>query len=1044
MLKMDAIDPFRVNHDDTEPKRSTASRHGLYNSGKTTAARRTTGCAATLLPATWQTSISARCYPRLPVRLMVAFLVATSAMAVVIRSTHVSDTPVPSRGAARDADGSPPSIDGVDPDRTDSHARATETQPLALTAYPSIAMTDGIDDLSVAEIGTDPRTLAEDVRKAASRSGLTIENYLLFNGQDSVSRMTFGETAAALLDKVVILLAGHAALPRELHLSLQIYHDGDSEMTTQAMTAFGKKCGPGITTVPGMSASLAHAVANTIFGRDRLGVEAATRLIAGYSETVAEFAGLGGIAPYEEDGDSVAARAKPELAEPDVSSDDLVIPDVRGPPKMPKVVTPAYTKLAQLHDSDVPENIQLHNELFAIEVDELARRGTFQELVDALESENEDYPDFKLPAGTRTWKGKDDHWDGEEDSDNLHYELARLGVIARIRRLNQYLSEFEQRESEIEAQGRAARAIDSELARFQVFGKQLSVAFDDLKKAAVNETKETRPVPTSGASRQAQINAAIIASSQIRAQRDLANDAVIPPTADGEKAADMFLPGVMTITMLGDTAQAAICSAMAQVSAFEKIMDAIRPTDGVMKGQLKMKVKQFLNEYQRGPLERLLGIVPYSLIQYHALIAVCSMNAGAMDEESFRNEITTVPACDKNKCPDLSVIAVEASLYVEKCKKFNVQIQVRPVLKRLMDLMLQGEYNSWVGVGDEFKRYFSELNKTLSSTPDPMDDIYKGERGVRAVTTIVEMIETESSNLYLVRTTSKQMTSVNLTRTASTGDGAAAAQEKQGSSGSSTAAGRGTGGGSGEKGRQKNFRRIEGLTGGAYPAPHNGQADRPDQICMSVLRWHCKSADGTMVVCPNAASGTCIWGLHPRNSSCATLRQFPRALPQLKDRVKTTTKPFELNAAVVDDFGIGYNELGDAMKGKNPNLYTRLLQDGSGLREPRQEPGGAAPAGATAQFTATPAPAATASAATAVAVPMTSSPAAGGTTSIGEGDMGDVETGVLLLMLQAQLSSKGQPSEIVDNIIKTLTNIVDEPNKRKQILALYRDAKRDN
>ena len=75
---------------------------------------------------------------------------------------------------------------------------------------------------------------------------------------------------------------------------------------------------------------------------------------------------------------------------------------------------------------------------------------------------------------------------------------------------------------------------------------------------------------------------------------------------------------------------------------------------------------------------------------------------------------------------------------------------------------------------------------------------------------------------------------------------------------------------------------------------------------------------------------------------------------------------------------------------------------------------------------------------------MTSSSAAGGTTSIGEGDMGDVETGVLLLMLQAQLSSKGQPSEIVDNIIKTLTNIVDEPNKRKQILALYRDAKRDN
>ena len=58
--------------------------------------------------------------------------------------------------------------------------------------------------------------------------------------------------------------------------------------------------------------------------------------------------------------------------------------------------------------------------------------------------------------------------------------------------------------------------------------------------------------------------------------------------------------------------------------------------------------------------------------------------------------------------------------------------------------------------------------------------------------------------------------------------------------------------------------------------------------------------------------------------------------------------------------------------------------------------------------------------------------------------MSDVATDVLLLMLQAQLSSKGQPTEIVDNIIKALTNIVNEPNKRKQILALYRDAKRDN
>ena len=270
---MDAIDPFRVNHDETEPKRSLASRHGSYHPGKNAAAPRTTDCAMTRLPATRQTSISARRYPRLPARLMVAFLVATSAMTVVIRSTHVSDTPVSSRGAARDADDSPPSIDGVGADRTDSHARATETQPpafesIALTAHPSIATTDGIDDLSVAEIGTDPRTLAEDVRKAASRSGLTIENFLLFNGQDSVSRMTFGEPAAALLDKVVILLAGHAALPRELHLSLQMYHDGDSEMTTQAMTAFGKKCGPGITTVPGMSASLAFAIANTIFGTD--------------------------------------------------------------------------------------------------------------------------------------------------------------------------------------------------------------------------------------------------------------------------------------------------------------------------------------------------------------------------------------------------------------------------------------------------------------------------------------------------------------------------------------------------------------------------------------------------------------------------------------------------------------------------------------------------------------------------------------------------------------------------------------------------------
>ena len=58
--------------------------------------------------------------------------------------------------------------------------------------------------------------------------------------------------------------------------------------------------------------------------------------------------------------------------------------------------------------------------------------------------------------------------------------------------------------------------------------------------------------------------------------------------------------------------------------------------------------------------------------------------------------------------------------------------------------------------------------------------------------------------------------------------------------------------------------------------------------------------------------------------------------------------------------------------------------------------------------------------------------------------MSDVDTGVLLLLLQGQLSAKGQPPADVDNIIKTLTNIADESSKRKQILALYHDAKSNN
>ena len=75
---------------------------------------------------------------------------------------------------------------------------------------------------------------------------------------------------------------------------------------------------------------------------------------------------------------------------------------------------------------------------------------------------------------------------------------------------------------------------------------------------------------------------------------------------------------------------------------------------------------------------------------------------------------------------------------------------------------------------------------------------------------------------------------------------------------------------------------------------------------------------------------------------------------------------------------------------------------------------------------------------------MPSSPASGGATPSGEGDMSDVETDVLLLLLQAQLSTKGQPTAYVDNIIKTLTNVANEQSKRKQILALYRDAKSNN
>ena len=123
---MDAIDPFWVNPNATEPNRSPASRHDLCLPGKAT--WRSAGRTVPQVPPTWQIHASTRRNSAVQWRLTLVVLAATAAMTAAISSTHVSNLPVPFNTAACDASGIPPRSDDVDSDRADSHTRATKAR----------------------------------------------------------------------------------------------------------------------------------------------------------------------------------------------------------------------------------------------------------------------------------------------------------------------------------------------------------------------------------------------------------------------------------------------------------------------------------------------------------------------------------------------------------------------------------------------------------------------------------------------------------------------------------------------------------------------------------------------------------------------------------------------------------------------------------------------------------------------------------------------------------------------------------------------------
>jgi len=102
-----------------------------------------------------------------------------------------------------------------------------------------------------------------------------------------------------------------------------------------------------------------------------------------------------------------------------------------------------------------------------------------------------------------------------------------------------------------------------------------------------------------------------------------------------------------------------------------------------------------------------------------------------------------------------------------------------------------------------------------------------------------------------------------------------------------------------------------------YPRP-NPDADRPNSICLNVLKDATYAADGRVVPCKHATQrGGCRCGLHPYGLHDPTLKDYPNAYGALMDVLSNCKMAFRMNYTTAGAFDITYDDLSDPLKRAN-------------------------------------------------------------------------------------------------------------------------------
>ena len=472
----------------------------------------------------------------------------------------------------------------------------------------------------------------------------------------------------------------------------------------------------------------------------------------------------------------------------------------------------------------------------------------------------------------------------------------------------------------------ARRAHKARSEHFQAVNEQLNDSLEQLRKESrvrasgyVRDTKQDAIRPTVSV-----LENITAVNNGFRAWRREAND--LMHTGEGPSH---FGTGTLSLSDLPMELQIALLDVYSQLRCLDVEVKAIMPIDPMLLAEIEAQLKNVMNDLQRGPLERALGLVSLPLLRLTAMCRVLAPCARTVGENTLRQGIDNVPSTGANNMLSLTILVTQLQHYVKECKRYKTPPNVHAVLTVVVSAFVQAGYVGCSYMTD-LKKVITDTSVLLNSSQDDSDAAYAGQDGLALLRGVMSALVAESTAIFAFRQAQSTTTTppspslgVNFTSNpAAASPGSRAAQPLR-----APAAGGGGGGGggggkrAGRSGRQDHLSAPVAPSQGDHGLYPNDTAKGyvKDKICASSIRY-AYPVDGGAVCCINHFNGSCDYGGHPVDATSKFLAAHPKALDQFWLHMSSTDHSYQIDGTAAARLGIYYDSLSAAMKVANPDL----------------------------------------------------------------------------------------------------------------------------